>query len=186
MSTCPPNLRCSFLTICKIIMFKVTKTFFFPAPKGDSRVLKAKKTIFQSRYGMCLSIFLFLIELGTCPQNLIPAKGVEHWEKNHFPQGGMLKFTYKDRFWTIKIAYEKFLDWKSERWKHVLVPPLHVQICIFEKILKSRFLVEFQSFIFGQILANLGSFGQIFASLTVADSMPQLGWNLKNLITFEP
>jgi hypothetical protein len=35
---------------------------------------------------------------------------VEHWEKNHFPQGGMLKFTYKGHFLTIKIAYEKFLD----------------------------------------------------------------------------
>jgi hypothetical protein len=49
--------------------------------------------------------------------------------------------------------------------------------------------VEFQSFIFGQILANFGSFGQFwadFAALTVADSMPQLGLKLKNLITFEP
>jgi hypothetical protein len=53
-----------------------------------------------------------------------------------------------------------------------------VQNFIFEKILKSRFLVEFQSFIFGQIWANLSSFGQFwadFAALTVADSMPQLG-----------
>jgi hypothetical protein len=86
---------------------------------------------------------------------------VEHWEKNHFPQGGMLKFTYKGHFLTTKIAYEKFLDWKSKRWKHALVPPLHIQIFIFEKLLKSRFLVEFQSFIIGQILANFGSFGQI-------------------------
>jgi hypothetical protein len=48
----------------------------------------------------------------------------------------------------------------------------------FSKLLKSQFLAEFQSFIFGQILANLGSFGQFwadFATLTVADSMPQLG-----------
>jgi hypothetical protein len=40
--------------------------------------LKAKKTIFKSRYGICLSIFSFLSELGTCPQNLIPTRGVEH------------------------------------------------------------------------------------------------------------
>jgi hypothetical protein len=36
--------------------------------------------------------------------------------------------------------------------------------------------VEFQSFVFGQILANLGSFGQFwadFAALAVADSMPK-------------
>jgi hypothetical protein len=41
--------------------------------------------------------------------------------------------------------------------------------------------VEFQSFIFGQILADFGKFGSFgqfwadFAALTVADSMPQLG-----------
>jgi hypothetical protein len=48
----------------------------------------------------------------------------------------------------------------------------------FSKTLKSRFLVEFQSFISGQILAVLGSFGQIlaeFAAFTVAESMPKLG-----------
>jgi hypothetical protein len=47
---------------------------------------------------MSLSKFLFLSELGTCPQNLITTRGVEHWEKNHFLQWGMLKFTYKGRF----------------------------------------------------------------------------------------
>jgi hypothetical protein len=46
MSTCPPNLTHSFLTICKIITFKVDQKKISPASKGDSRVLKAKKTIF--------------------------------------------------------------------------------------------------------------------------------------------
>jgi hypothetical protein len=32
--------------------------------------------------------------------------------KKLFPQRGMLKFTNKGRFLTIKIAYEKFLDWQ--------------------------------------------------------------------------
>jgi hypothetical protein len=58
---------------------------------------------------MCLSIFLFLSKLGTCPQNLISTRGVEHGEKNHFPQGGMLKFTYKSRSLTIKKTYKKNL-----------------------------------------------------------------------------
>jgi succinate-acetate transporter protein len=42
--------------------------------------------------------------------------------------------------------------------------------------------VAFQSFVFGQILANFGSFGQFwaeFAELVVADRMPEL-W-LKSL-----
>jgi hypothetical protein len=68
-----------------------------------------------------------------CPQNLMPTQGVEPWENHQFLQGGMLKFTCKGRFLTIKIAYEKFLDWSSKRWKHALVPPLHVEIFIFEK-----------------------------------------------------
>jgi hypothetical protein len=31
-------------------------------------------------------------------------------KKRHFAQKGMLKFTHKGRFLTIKIAYEIFLD----------------------------------------------------------------------------
>jgi hypothetical protein len=45
-------------------MFKVDKKDFSPEPKADNRVLKGKKTIFLSTNGMCLSIFLFLSELG--------------------------------------------------------------------------------------------------------------------------
>jgi hypothetical protein len=60
-------------------------------------------------------------------------------------------------------------------------PSTHRNI-FFWKILNYQFLAEFQSFIFGQILANFGNFGQFwadFAALTVANSMPQLG--LKSL-----
>jgi hypothetical protein len=49
----------------------------------------------------------------------------------------------------------------------------------FWKTLKSRFLVVFQSFVFGQILATFGSFGQIwaeFAALAVANACPKQGW----------
>jgi hypothetical protein len=40
---------------------------------------------------------------------------VEHVEKNHFSQGGVLKFAYKGWFLTNKKALEKSLDSKSER-----------------------------------------------------------------------
>jgi hypothetical protein len=83
---------------------------------------------------------------------------MELWEIHQFPQGGMLKFTYKGRFFTIKIAYEKLLDWKFKWRKHALVPLLHVDFFCFWKILNSWFLVVFQSFVFGQILAILGRF----------------------------
>jgi hypothetical protein len=48
----------------------------------------------------------------------------------------------------------------------------------FQKTIKSQFLVVFQSFVFGQILTNSGSFGQFwadFAAFTVAESMHELG-----------
>jgi hypothetical protein len=72
-------------------------------------VLEAKKTIFGCRYGFVDFIFLFLVDLGTCVQNLMFTKVVKGWQ-NYFPPKGMLKFTYKGRFLTIKIAYKKFLD----------------------------------------------------------------------------
>jgi hypothetical protein len=86
------------------------KKFFSTAPERDSSVLGAKKTIFWHWYGLPDLKFLFVIELGTCVQNLIFTKGVEGCQKNYFPQRGIQKFTYKGRFLTIKIAYEKFLD----------------------------------------------------------------------------
>jgi hypothetical protein len=79
-------------------------------PKRYNSVLGAKKTIFGRRYGLPDFTFLFLVELGTCVQNLIFTKVVEGWQKKYFPQKGMLKFTYKGRFLTIKIAYAKNLD----------------------------------------------------------------------------
>jgi hypothetical protein len=131
--------------------------------KGDNRVLKAKKATFSSRHGLCNILLLSLGELGTSLQNLIPTRGVEHWEKNYIPQGGMMKFTYKGSFLTIKEAYKKLLYWKSKQWAHALVPLLHtcfffwkiIKISIFGGI--SKFLKQI---VFGQILAKFGSFGQ--------------------------
>jgi hypothetical protein len=45
----------------------------------------------------------------------------------------------------------------------------------FLKTLKSRFLVEFQSFIFGQILVNFGSFGQNLLHSQWLRACPNLG-----------
>jgi hypothetical protein len=53
------------------------KKLFFPCPRGTIVFFWTKKTTFQSRYGMCLFGFLFLCELDTCPQNLMPTRSVE-------------------------------------------------------------------------------------------------------------
>jgi hypothetical protein len=78
MSTCPPKLVYSFLTVCGIIIFNVDKRFFFPVPKGDNIVLKAQKITFSSRHGLCDILFLSLGELGICLQNLMSTRSVEH------------------------------------------------------------------------------------------------------------
>jgi hypothetical protein len=158
MSTSPPNLAHSLLTVCEIITFQVDKFFF---SKGGNRVLKAKKTTFSSRHGLWDILSLFLGELGICLQNLIPTRGVEHWDKNYFPEKGMLKFTYKGRFLTIKKAYKKLLYWKSKWWAHASVRLLHrrfflkqIKISNFGGI--SKFL---KLIVFGQILTKFASFG---------------------------
>jgi hypothetical protein len=110
MPTCPLNLKHSFLTVCEIIRFKVKKKFFSIALERYSSDLGGKETIFGRRYGLPDFTFLFLVELVTCVQNLIFTKVVEDCQKNYFPQRSMLKFTYKGRFLTIKIAFEIFLD----------------------------------------------------------------------------
>jgi hypothetical protein len=110
MSRCPPNLTHSFLTVRKIITFKVKQFFFSTASERDNNVPEVKKTILRRRYGLPDFIFLFLFKLGTCVQNLIFTKVVEGCQKIIFRKRGMLKFTYKGCFLTIKIAYEKFLD----------------------------------------------------------------------------
>jgi hypothetical protein len=90
--------------VCEIITFKVEEKVFLPLQKGDNSLLGSKKTTFLSKFRMSFFRFLLLGELGTCPQNLMPTQGVEPLENHQFPQGGMLKFTYKGRFLTIKIA----------------------------------------------------------------------------------
>jgi hypothetical protein len=47
------------------------KAIFAPA-QGGQQSFGVKKPTFSSRYEMCLFEFLFLGEVGTCPQNLMP------------------------------------------------------------------------------------------------------------------
>jgi hypothetical protein len=77
MSICLPNLTLSFLIICEIITFKVEEKVFFAPAKEGQQSFGVQKTTFSSRYEMCLFGFLFLGEIGTCPQNLMPTQGME-------------------------------------------------------------------------------------------------------------
>jgi hypothetical protein len=69
----------------------------------------------------------------------------------------------------------KFLGLKIRTMKTCSIASSIHRNFYFWKILKPRFLVEFQSFIFWQfwqIWADFGQFWAEFAALTVAESMP--------------
>jgi hypothetical protein len=53
--------------------------------------------------------------------------------KKSFSARGYAEIHIQRPFFYNKIAYEKFLDRKSKRNKHALVPLLHVEIFIFGK-----------------------------------------------------
>jgi hypothetical protein len=184
MLICLPCLTHSFHTVYKIIRMKVEKNSFFPILKGYSRVLEAKKTIFKSMYWLRNFKFLFLGELSTCQQNLIPTRRMEPWKKHHFTQRSMLKFTYKGRFLTLRKAYGKFLDWKSKQCAHALVPLLHMEVFC-EKNQNLYFWWNFKVSWTNCLWVDFGSFGQILLHWQWLTTCPNFIWNLKNLITFE-
>jgi hypothetical protein len=136
------------------------KKGFFPSAQRIHQSFEGQKTIFLSRYRLRDFKFLFLGQLGTYQQNLIPTRHMEPWEKHHFVQRGMLKFTYKDCFRTMKKAYGKFLYWKSKRCAHALVPPLHIEAFVFEKNQNLNFWWNFKVSWTNCLWANFGSFGQ--------------------------
>ena len=175
MSICSPNLTYSFFTIYKIITFKIEEKVFSPLPTGDSSLLGSKKITLSSRYKMSLFGFLFLGELSTCLQNLMLTRGVEPWENHLFLQGGMLKFTYKGYFLTIKIAYKKFLDYKSEWWKHALLPPLYAQIFILYLNTQISIFGGMSKFRLWTSFGNFGNFGQILLHLQWLRACPKQG-----------
>jgi hypothetical protein len=129
-------------------------------PKGDNSLLGSKKTTFSSGYEMCLFGLLFLSELGTCPQNLMPTQGVEPWEDHQFPQGGYAEIHIQRPFFDNINFYFLFLK--------------DTKISIFGGISKFR------------LWADYGSFGQNLLHWQWLTACPKITWNLKNLITFEP
>jgi hypothetical protein len=157
-----------------------------PLSEGGNNLFGSKKTSFSSRFRMSFFGFLFLGELGTCPQNLMHTQDVEPWGNHQFPQGGMLKFTYKRPFFDNKNRIWKILGLKIQTVKTCpSASSTHrnfnfwktLKISIFGGILKFLKLI-----VFGQILANFGSLGQFWAdcsALAVADSMSKL--RLKSL-----
>jgi hypothetical protein len=86
----------------------------------------------------------------------------------------MLKFTYKGRFLTIKIAYEN--SWiENPNGENMLKCLLYTYKLLFLKNTKISIFGGISKF---HLWADFGKFGQFwadFAALTVADSMPQLG-----------
>jgi hypothetical protein len=85
--------------------------------------------------------------------------------KKSFSAGGYAEIHIQRPFFDNKNSIWKVLGLKIGTVKTCSSASSTCSNFYFWKILKSRFLVEFQSFILGQILANLGSFGQFWADL---------------------
>jgi uncharacterized integral membrane protein len=165
MFTCPPNLTHSFHTVCKIIRFKVEKKkFFSQCLRGTVEFWGPKKPFFRIRMDWRTS-------------NSCSWISYVHVHKISFPH----------KAWNLEkiINFHKGVCWNSHTkavfgnknsiWKILELKIQMVEICsnassthtnfYFWKILKSWFLVRFQSFVFGQILANIVNFGQFWAVL---------------------
>jgi hypothetical protein len=133
------------------------------------------------------------------PLHILVSKWVRYMSsKSHTHKrcGTLRKKSFSTRGYAEVHIRRPFFDNKNSIWNILGLKIQTVKTCsrassistnfYFWKILKSRFLVEFQSFIFGQILASLGSFGQILLYWQWLTACPNLGWNLKNLITISP
>jgi hypothetical protein len=85
-----------------------TKSFFPPHPRGIVVFWRPKKPFLDVDMGCRTSYSCSYLSRYMCAKSHIPnfifTKVVEGCQKNYFPQRDMLKFTYKGRFLTIKIA----------------------------------------------------------------------------------
>jgi hypothetical protein len=61
MSTCTPNLKNSFFTICEIITFKVEEKIFFPSAQGEQQCFGGQNNHFFTPKGQWQSKQLFAI-----------------------------------------------------------------------------------------------------------------------------
>jgi hypothetical protein len=167
---------CSFIIICKIVTFKVDEKVFLLVPKGDSKVLEAKKSSFQSRYVFWDFKFLFLVELCICLQNLIATRGVisiifhkrVYWNSHT-----------NVVFWQQK-RHIKNCCFKNLSGEYILWYLLYVQKFLFSNNITISIFGGVSNFlkliVFEQILAKICQFwvnlGTDFAAYTMIDSMP--------------
>ena len=136
------------------------KKFFSTTSERDNNVLEAKITIWGCRYGLWDFIFLFIFELGTCLQNLIFTKVVEGCRKI-ISTKGYAEIHIQRPFFENKISIWKILGFKVQMVETCSSTSSTCRNFYFWKTPKSRFLVVFQSFIFGQILEVLDRFSCI-------------------------
>ena len=144
------------------------KKVFLPPQNVDNSLLGSKKTTSFNRYEKSLFKFVFLGELGTSPQNLMPTQGVEPWENHEFPQGVCWNSHTKATFWQKKLQMvETCSNASSICW-----------ILFFQKSLKSQFFYGISKFHLWADFCSLGSFGQKLLHWQWLRAYPKQGWNL--------
>jgi hypothetical protein len=106
---------------------------------GDNRVLKAQKTTFSNRHGLCNILFLSLGELGIYLQNLISTRGCGTLRKKSFSTRGYAEIQIQRLFFDNNKGIQNFV---VLRFQMVSTCFGASSTC---KKLKSQVLVVFQS-----------------------------------------
>jgi hypothetical protein len=115
---------------------------------------------------------------------------------DHMRCGTLRKSSISIRGYAEIHLQRPFFDNKNSIWKILGLKIQLMETCssasstcrnfYFWETLKSQFLVVFQSFIFGQILAVLARFGQNLLHWQWLRACPKQGWNLQNPIILKP
>jgi hypothetical protein len=89
----------------------------------------------------------------------MPTRDVEPWKIINFHKG-VCSNSHTKAIFDNKNSIWKILGLKIQTVETWSSASSTCRNFYFWKTLKARFLVEFQSFVFGQILADFGNFGQ--------------------------
>ena len=113
MSICLANLTLSFLTICKIITFKVEEKVFWPCPRGTTIFWDPKKPLSQV-YMKCASLNLISRWIRYMSTNSHAHTGCETLRKSSISTRGYAEIYIQRWFFDNKNSIWKILGFKIQ------------------------------------------------------------------------
>jgi hypothetical protein len=124
MFACPSNLTPSFLTICKIIRFKVVEKVVFPMLEGTIQFWRPKKPSFLV-YMDCRNSYSCLRWVTYTSTKSHTYYWCETLQKKLFSTRGLAKIHIQRPFFDNKIGMSKLFYWNTNSEHMFLVLPWH-------------------------------------------------------------